>query len=62
MQPNEPKISSRSAPPRGSNAERASPRRLYEPPRVEVLGDVRDITLGGSPGIADSTPPNTQTF
>lgn len=62
MQPTETKIAGRSAPPRGSSSETRAPRRPYDPPRVEVLGDVRDITLGASPGIADSTPPNTQTF
>jgi len=61
MQPNDPKIPGRPAP-RVADPERATPRRPYESPRVEVLGDVRDITLGASPGVADSTPPNTQTF
>jgi hypothetical protein len=26
-------------------------------PRLEVLGDVRDLTLGGSPGTGDSAGP-----
>lgn len=34
-------------------------RRPYRPPRLEVLGDVRDLTFGGSPGIGDSGFPNT---
>jgi hypothetical protein len=29
-------------------------RKPYKSPRLEVLGDVRDITLGGSPGVGDS--------
>jgi hypothetical protein len=32
-------------------------RRLYERPRLEVLGDVRDVTLGNSPGSGDSNDP-----
>lgn len=36
-------------------------RRRYQPPRLECLGDVRDITLGGTPGTGDSPDPlNTQ--
>ncbi len=32
-------------------------RRPYQPPRLERLGDVRRITLGGvSPGVGDSVP------
>jgi hypothetical protein len=35
-------------------------KRAYDPPRLEVLGDVRDLTLAGiSPGIGDSGYPNT---
>lgn len=33
------------------------PRRLYKPPQLIELGDVRDVTLGGSPGGGDSGPP-----
>lgn len=29
-------------------------RRPYLPPRLEVLGDLRDLTMGPSPGIGDS--------
>ena len=29
----------------------------YAPPRLEVLGDVRDLTLGGTPGLGDSGDP-----
>lgn len=32
----------------------------YEAPRLEVLGDVRDVTLGATPGIGDSSSPLTQ--
>jgi hypothetical protein len=35
-------------------------RRPYSTPRFEVLGDVRGLTLGGSPGGGDSTSPATQ--
>lgn len=39
-------------------SETAGPtRRAYARPRLEVLGDVRDLTLGGSPGIGDSGNP-----
>jgi len=37
-------------------------RRPYVPPRLEVLGDIREITLGATFGVGDSTPPNTQPF
>ncbi len=29
-------------------------RRAYHAPRLELLGDLRGLTLGGSPGTADS--------
>jgi hypothetical protein len=29
-------------------------RKLYRKPRLEVLGDLRTLTLGGSPGLNDS--------
>ena len=32
-------------------------RRAYQRPQLEVLGDIRDLTLGGSPGIGDSGNP-----
>lgn len=38
----------------------SSSRRPYRAPRIEALGDVRDVTLGATPGFGDSTPPNTQ--
>jgi hypothetical protein len=31
--------------------------RCYVPPRLEVLGDVRELTLGASPGAGDSSGP-----
>ena len=35
-----------------------TPRRLpYTRPHIEILGDVRDLTLGGTPGIGDSGDP-----
>lgn len=37
-------------------------RRPYVTPEIEVLGDVRDLTLGATPGAGDSTPQNTQPF
>ncbi|MGD9583531.1 MAG: lasso RiPP family leader peptide-containing protein [Lysobacterales bacterium] len=30
------------------------PRLPYQPPRLVDLGDLRDVTLGASPGIGDS--------
>jgi hypothetical protein len=44
----------------GDSTQRA--RKVYEPPRLEVLGDVREITLGGTIGVGDSGFPNTQPF
>lgn len=35
-------------------------RRSYSRPRLEVLGDIRDLTLGGSPGVGDSGVENTE--
>ena len=29
-------------------------RRFYIEPRLEVMGNIRDLTLGGSPGTGDS--------
>ena len=31
-------------------------RQAYCPPRLVKLGDIRDLTLGGSPGFSDSSP------
>jgi hypothetical protein len=35
-------------------------KKVYTPPILEVLGDVRDITLGGSPGRGDSGSATTK--
>lgn len=35
-------------------------KRPYRTPRLERLGDVRDLTLGGSPGAGDSGSANTR--
>jgi hypothetical protein len=35
-------------------------RRPYTPPILEEYGDVRDLTLGGSPGAGDSTSMNVK--
>jgi hypothetical protein len=32
----------------------SSTKRPYHPPVLEVLGDIRDLTMGGSPGAGDS--------
>ncbi|MCB1628644.1 MAG: lasso RiPP family leader peptide-containing protein [Xanthomonadales bacterium] len=34
----------------------------YETPELRSLGDVRDLTLGGSPGTGDSGNPSLQQF
>lgn len=34
----------------------------YEPPVLRPLGDVRELTLGGSPGSGDSGGSFTQEF
>ena len=36
------------------SAETPRPRRPYTSPRLAVLGDLRSLTLGGSPGANDS--------
>lgn len=33
----------------------SKPRKLYRRPKLEELGDLRTLTLGGSPGIGDSS-------
>jgi hypothetical protein len=43
----------------GTGAE-AAPRKPYRPPRLEVLGDVRDVTLGTSGGTGESGAPATR--
>jgi len=37
-------------------------RKPYEPPALTALGDVRDLTLGGSPGTGDSGNAGTEQF
>jgi hypothetical protein len=37
-------------------------REVYEAPRLLALGDVRDLTLGGSPGTGDSGNASLQQF
>jgi hypothetical protein len=34
----------------------------YQAPQLTALGDVRDLTLGGSPGTGDSGSAGTQQF
>ena len=34
-------------------------RRVYKMPKLISLGDIRALTLGGSPGVGDSLVPNT---
>jgi hypothetical protein len=36
--------------------------RQYVTPKLEKYGDVRDVTMGGTPGLGDSSPANTQTM
>ena len=35
----------------------SAPRRPYQPPRLVRYGDVRDVTLGPSPGVGESGAP-----
>ncbi len=37
-------------------------REAYETPTLVLLGDVRDLTLGGSPGSGDSGNPGAERF
>jgi hypothetical protein len=39
---------------RGEQARGGASRLPYSAPKLTVLGDVRDLTMGGSPGIGDS--------
>ena len=53
---------SRPSPPHVPLASTPAPtgaRRPYRPPRIEVVGEVYELTLGGSAGINDSGDPNT---
>lgn len=38
------------------------PREPYQAPRLLALGDVRDLTLGGSPGTGDSGNASLEQF
>jgi hypothetical protein len=49
-----------SSDPAARDGARGDDLRPYSPPRLEVLGDVRDLTLGGSPGVGDSGNPLTR--
>lgn len=47
--------------PEDRRGEFCEPRRQsYITPRLELLGDIRDLTLGGSPGQTDSSAPFLQ--
>ena len=35
----------------------ATRRRAYARPQLEILGDLRNLTLGGTPGVGDSGNP-----
>ncbi len=41
-------------------ASTTAPRRAYVAPAIARLGDVRELTLGGSPGVGDSGSGATQ--
>ena len=38
-----------------STSEQEKRRKLYQKPKLEVLGDLRSLTLGGSPGGPDDS-------
>jgi len=38
-------------------AKNASPRRRYRMPKLVRFGDIRDLTLGSSPGVGESGNP-----
>ena len=37
-----------------------TPREPYVRPKLTPFGDVREVTLGGSPGVGDSINPGTR--
>jgi len=43
-------------------ADAVDSRRIYATPVLKYLGDVRDLTLGGSTGTGDSGDPGAQQF
>jgi hypothetical protein len=50
----------RSSEPNESRRAPAGAREPYAPPRLTPLGDVRQVTLGGSAGVGDSINPGTR--
>ncbi len=46
--------------PQDLTTERSAPRIAYVAPELRELGDIRDLTLGGSLGTGDSGSPRTQ--
>ncbi len=47
------------SPPRKRQAARGA-KRAYSPPKLELIGDIADIVLGGSPGPLDSGDAGTK--
>jgi hypothetical protein len=43
-----------------AEAQATDPRAPYEAPRLTRLGDLRELTLGTSPGTGDSGAPGTR--
>ncbi len=43
-----------------ANVDNFGSRQSYEPPKLICRGDVRELTLGGSPGTGDSGNPGVQ--
>jgi len=39
---------------------KGNPRKPYSKPQLEILGDLRNLTLGGSPGSGDSSNAGVQ--
>lgn len=39
---------------RDVDSEEEKPKKLYSAPQLEEFGDLRELTLGSSPGITDS--------
>ncbi len=48
--------------PNAANGDAFGALQSYEPPKLTNLGDLREFTLGGSPGIGDSGNPGEQQF
>ncbi|RME49483.1 MAG: lasso RiPP family leader peptide-containing protein [Deltaproteobacteria bacterium] len=47
----------KATPKRNEKRRNAPARRIYRKPQLRVLGDIRDLTLGVSPGTGDSNDP-----